>query len=135
MNTISRRQFFKMAALSGAGLLLAACAPAPTPRAAQDTPPPVLTCGIDGAPCGDATATPGQALTPTAVPAAGEVQRVDLATAKQAFDDGTALFLDMRSQAQFDQLHITGAVLIPSTELEARYQELDAARWIITYCT
>jgi rhodanese-related sulfurtransferase len=64
-----------------------------------------------------------------------EIQRVSIDEAKAALDSGSALFVDVRSAEAYQASHISGAVNIPSEELEARLGELDKAQWIITYCT
>ena len=64
-----------------------------------------------------------------------EIQRVSLDEAKVAFDSGSATFVDVRSAEAYQASHISGAINIPSEELEARLGELDKAQWIITYCT
>jgi hypothetical protein len=74
---------------------------------------------------------------PSAPPPAGheEPPRVSLEEAKAAFDAGSAVFVDTRSSESYAASHIPGAVSIPFGETEARMQELDPARWIITYCS
>lgn len=64
-----------------------------------------------------------------------EVARVSLADAKSAYDQGNAVFLDVRSSESFREEHIVGALSIPEVELPARLDELDPKDWIITYCT
>ncbi len=64
-----------------------------------------------------------------------EIPRVSLAEAKAAFDQGSALFMDVRSAEAYQGSHISGAINIPAGELDARLGELDKAQWIITYCT
>lgn len=84
------------------------------------------------------TSRPGQVESPlnTDQPATSqEIERVSLADAKSAFDVGEAVFLDVRSKAEFDVAHIPGAVSIPLNELPARMAGLEAQEWIITYCT
>jgi 3-mercaptopyruvate sulfurtransferase SseA len=66
---------------------------------------------------------------------APEIQRVSLADAKAAFDQKTALFVDVRAADSYQAGHISGAVNIPLGELEGRAGELDSSRWIITYCS
>ncbi len=80
--------------------------------------------------------------TPTAAPEAGfveevypEIQRVSIDEAKAALDSNSAVFVDVRSAEAYQVSHISGAVNIPSEELEARLGELDKIQWIITYCT
>ncbi len=63
------------------------------------------------------------------------VERIPLADAKTIWDNGGAVFLDVRSQAEYEQAHIPGAVLIPLNDLASRLNELDPAAKIISYCT
>jgi 3-mercaptopyruvate sulfurtransferase SseA len=78
---------------------------------------------------------------PQAVPASPnaeapqEVQRITLGASKAAFDNKSAVFLDVRSANAYAVSHIPEALSIPLDELEARIVELDPAQWIITYCT
>ena len=64
-----------------------------------------------------------------------QIQRVDLSTAKSAFDEGRAVFVDVRSQAFYQDSHIPGALSIPLNQLEDRIGELNQDDWIILYCT
>ena len=64
-----------------------------------------------------------------------EIVRLSLEDAKAAFDNGTAVFVDVRSQSSYAASHIPGALSIPLIELEPRVNELDPNQWIITYCT
>lgn len=64
-----------------------------------------------------------------------QVQRLDLATAKKAYDDGTAVFVDVRGQQYYQNGHIPGAKSIPLNQLEDRLVELNQDDWIILYCT
>jgi hypothetical protein len=68
-------------------------------------------------------------------PSFPEVERVSLDDSKAAFDQGNAVFLDVRSAESYAQGHIAGAVSIPLGELGDRIGELDPNDWIITYCT
>jgi rhodanese-related sulfurtransferase len=63
------------------------------------------------------------------------IPRVTLADAKSAYDSGTAVFLDVRGDAAFQQNHIPGAVAIDVTEIPTRISELKPDDWIIPYCT
>ena len=63
------------------------------------------------------------------------VPRVNLADAKRAYDDGSAVFVDVRSAAAYSAAHVPGALSLPETELESRLTELNPQDWIITYCT
>jgi 3-mercaptopyruvate sulfurtransferase SseA len=88
-----------------------------------------------------------EAVTPTTAPSVQatantqsdipypEVPRVSLEDAKAAFDEGTAVFVDVRSAEAYALSHIPGALSIPTTELGTRLGELDKEQWIITYCT
>ena len=46
------------------------------------------------------------------------------------------IILDVRSQEEFDQGHIPGAILIPDTEINARAEEVlpDKDQLILVYC-
>ena len=46
------------------------------------------------------------------------------------------LILDVRTQEEYDQGHIPGAILIPDTEIEARAEEVltDKDQLILVYC-
>jgi len=48
--------------------------------------------------------------------------------------EGEFLLLDVRQPEEYESGHIPGAILIPLGELEARQQELDRSKRIITYC-
>ena len=64
-----------------------------------------------------------------------QIQRVDLATAKNAFDDGAAVFVDVRGEAYYMNGHIPGAISIPLDQIEDRLAVLNQNDWIILYCT
>ena len=64
-----------------------------------------------------------------------KVTRVSLSTAKGAFDDGAAVFVDVRDQIYYESGHIPGARSIPLDQFEGRLGELDRDDWIILYCT
>ena len=64
-----------------------------------------------------------------------EIGRITPADAKMAFDDGSALFVDVRDSGTFGSKHITGAINIPLDEFESRASELPKDHWIITVCT
>jgi 3-mercaptopyruvate sulfurtransferase SseA len=93
----------------------------------------VLTLGLWGC-AGTTTQTPIKPASPSAQ-ASQEVQRVSLEESKAAFDNGTALFLDVRAESSYIAGHIPGALSIPLAELEPRIVELGQDQWIITYCT
>lgn len=64
-----------------------------------------------------------------------EIERISLEDAKAALDKGQAVFLDVRGSAAWAAEHVPGALVIPVTEIETRWRELDPNDWIITYCT
>ncbi|WP_201778099.1 rhodanese-like domain-containing protein [Thermanaerothrix daxensis] len=64
-----------------------------------------------------------------------EVKRIPLEEAKRAYDEGSAVFLDVRPASAYSAAHIPGALNIPLNELPQRIRELDPQRPIITYCT
>ena len=64
-----------------------------------------------------------------------EVERVSIADTKAGFDDGSALIVDVRSEQVYLEAHIPGAILIPSSEITARYQELPKDKLLYLYCT
>jgi len=63
------------------------------------------------------------------------IERVSLQDAYQAYQDGSAVFVDVRGDPFYFQAHIPGALNIPLNDLPDRIQELDPSAWIITYCT
>jgi hypothetical protein len=77
-------------------------------------------------------ATPDTTATPASV---SQVERVSLADAKQAYDAGSAVFVDVRDSISYNNAHIPGALLIPVDEITTHINELDPSSWIITYCT
>ena len=57
--------------------------------------------------------------------------------AKQIMDTEEGyIILDVRTQEEYDQGHIPGAILIPHTEIEARAEEVltDKDKLILVYC-
>lgn len=64
-----------------------------------------------------------------------EVERASVQEAKAASDNGTALIVDVRSAGSFQAAHAAGAISLPLTEIESRYQELPGDRLIYLYCT
>jgi rhodanese-related sulfurtransferase len=54
--------------------------------------------------------------------------------AREALEDGSAIFLDVRSAESFETGHIPGAISMPIDEISERIDELPSNAWIITYC-
>jgi 3-mercaptopyruvate sulfurtransferase SseA len=76
--------------------------------------------------------------TMVATPTPGSVEqvtRVTLEDAKAAYDDGKAVFVDVRDSSSYVAGHIPGAVLMPISEMPTRSGELNPKSWIIPYCT
>jgi 3-mercaptopyruvate sulfurtransferase SseA len=63
------------------------------------------------------------------------VSRVELSTAKAAFDKGDAVFVDVRDPLYYENGHIPEARSIPLSQFRQRLDELDPNDWIILYCT
>lgn len=63
-----------------------------------------------------------------------DVLRVSVEDAKAALDEGSAVFLDVRSVESYEAGHIPGAISMPINEIPERYSELPVNAWIITYC-
>lgn len=61
--------------------------------------------------------------------------RISVADAKKALDAGTAVLVDVRSAAAYQQEHAKGAISLPGFEIQARLKELPKNKQIITYCT
>jgi 3-mercaptopyruvate sulfurtransferase SseA len=84
---------------------------------------------------------PTQAVEPSAavtIPLTeAEVPRVTAEDAKAAFDNDTAIIVDVRSQESYATSHVAGALSIPLGEFETNIASIDLPKdkWIITYCT
>ena len=63
----------------------------------------------------------------------------DPGVAKQIFDTGRALFVDVRSQDMFDEGHIPGAISLPLGDFETRVEafavDVSTTQPIVTYCS
>ena len=84
-------------------------------------------------------ATPIPAVTtPPAGPSAeqqlAKVRRISESDTNRLLNNGSAVVVDVRSNAQFQLGHIKGAVNIPGSQLLARIKELPPRKTIITYC-
>ena len=107
---LKSRQRIAWLALSAAALLLASCSGPAAPAPAATAPP----------------------IPEDAYP---EVPRVGIEEAKAAFDDGSAVFVDVRSARDYELAHIPGAINIFYASDPSQFGVLDKAEWIITYCT
>lgn len=61
--------------------------------------------------------------------------RAPLADAKAAFDNGQALFVDVRTVEEYNASHITGAISIPLAGIAGNEPAVDKGALIYTYCT
>jgi hypothetical protein len=64
-----------------------------------------------------------------------EIARTSLGDAKNAYDTGSAVFLDVRTEPEFAQSRIPGSLNIPLTELPDRLGELNPEDTFLTICT
>ncbi len=68
-------------------------------------------------------------------PPTDDAPRITLAEAKAAYDAGTAVFVDTRSEASFKAEHIKGAINVHADMLEAKITQLPKDKKIIAYCS
>jgi len=59
--------------------------------------------------------------------------RIGLGEAKRRYDDGSAVFVDVRKAEEYERSHIPGALSIPLWELLKRTEDLPRDRLIIFY--
>jgi len=64
-----------------------------------------------------------------------EINRTTVVEAEKAFNEESAVFLDVRGDSFFDDKHIPGSLSIPLALLDDRISQLNTDDWIITYCT
>jgi phage shock protein E len=65
----------------------------------------------------------------------GDYGDVTVAEASNLIGDKPGLvILDVRSQSEYDDDHIEGAILIPNTEIADRLDELDKGDELLVYC-
>ena len=64
-----------------------------------------------------------------------DVPRLSAKQAKAYFDDGTAIFMDSRSQDSYDVKHIAGALPRPMGTIEELKASVDQDQLVIAYCT
>ena len=79
---------------------------------------------------------PVNTATPVTEPAhEDKAERITLADAKKAFDEGKAFFVDSRAEPVYQAEHIKGAVNITPETLDARIKQLPKDKTIIVYCS
>ena len=62
-------------------------------------------------------------------------RRVTIDDLEEMMKDGTAIVIDVRNQASYDQGHIPGSRLIPAGEILNHINELPRDKTIVTYCS
>ena len=62
-------------------------------------------------------------------------RRVTIEEMEAMLKDGTAIVIDVRNQAAYDQAHIPGSRLIPAGEILNHIGELPRDKMIVTYCS
>lgn len=67
------------------------------------------------------------------LPRQGFPAEVDVARAYEMYQSG-ALLVDVRTQAEYDEAHIPGSVLIPLDELPDRLAEIPTDRDVVVVC-
>ena len=81
-----------------------------------------------------ASATPGNP--PAATPQQQHAsERISLADAKKAFDENSAVFVDVRGPDAYKQEHIRGALNISLADLDTNLSKLPKGKKIIVYCS
>jgi rhodanese-related sulfurtransferase len=65
---------------------------------------------------------------------AGSFPRISQANAYKLYKEGKAVFVDVRSNGQFSEGHIKGALSIPGSQLLGRFNEVTPGKTVITYC-
>lgn len=65
-----------------------------------------------------------------------QYKKITAEEAKEMMDTQEVIILDVRTQAEYDEGHIEGALLIPNTELEDKAETLlpDKDKTILVYC-
>lgn len=64
-----------------------------------------------------------------------EIERIALDDAHTAFEENTAVFLDVRSAVQYEQGRIPGSINIAVDEISDHLEDLDTETTYITVCT
>ena len=74
--------------------------------------------------------------TNTSAPAPQDnVRRVTIAELREALDKGSAVVVDVRSQMQYNQERIKGAILMPEGQVASRASELPKDKLLVFYCS
>ena len=73
--------------------------------------------------------------TPTVAAPQEDAPRISLADAKKDFDDGTAIFLDARTEDSYKEEHVKGAVNVNYENWEKKLKSLPKDKTIVVYCS
>lgn len=60
--------------------------------------------------------------------------RISMDDAIKLHKEGKAVFIDVRSNEQFTEGHIKGALSIPGSQIVGRFKEVPPGKTVITYC-
>ncbi len=112
-------------------LALAGCGGGPS------NPPPIVATETSTSVPTPATIVATEISTSVPTPApqvtAGPAVAITAAEAYSKFQQG-AFFLDVRSQSEWDQVHIAGSVLIPLEQLQTRIAEVPGSKDVVVVC-
>ena len=64
----------------------------------------------------------------------GKLQLISQADAYKLYRENKAVFIDVRSNAQFSLGHIKGSLSIPGSQIVSRFSEVPTGKVVITYC-
>jgi hypothetical protein len=100
----------------------------------------VVSC-TDAAPPLSVTAEAPQQASATPPPAnehhdeGQDAPRITLADAKKDFDDGKAVFVDVRKEEAYKEEHIRGAINLAKGILDEQLNKISKGKKIIAYCS
>ena len=101
----------------------------------------LFTVFVAGAACGQfkpaQTSTNPVQITTSTVAASqslDDARRITRDEAIKMVRDGKAVWIDVRSRADYDAGHIKGAINIPLAELPQHFRDLPLKKFLITYC-
>ncbi len=63
------------------------------------------------------------------------IKRMTVSELRDALEQGKALVVDVRSEAQYKEEHIKGAVNIPENQIASRAKELPKDKLLVFYCS
>jgi 3-mercaptopyruvate sulfurtransferase SseA len=80
--------------------------------------------------------TSGKPVSTTAPTTSSDgVRRITTVELRDALEKGTAVIVDVRATASYEQNHIKGALHIPLEDFPRRIGELPQGKMIVTYCS